>query len=90
MSDATAVTLRRGIHLPGHSVPRAGVDEGVRPAARFLQSAPDVDASRAGLGGWAPGGGVAIAAAAEYDRVGAAAALNAVGGGWRTTRRHTP
>ena len=69
----------------GRLVPQEQVED-VISAVSFLQSMPEIDSSRIGLAGWALGGGVAVAAAAEDDRVGAVAAVNAVGDGWRTTR----
>ena len=69
----------------GRLVPQEQVED-VISAVSFLQSIPEIDSSRIGLVGWALGGGVAIAAAAADDRIGAVAAVNAVGDGWRTTR----
>jgi hypothetical protein len=73
----------------GRLVPQEQAED-VISAVSLLQSVPDVDSSRIGLAGWALGGGVAVAAAAQDDRIAAVAAVNAVGDGWRTTRRrHT-
>jgi uncharacterized protein len=69
----------------GRLVPQEQVED-VISAVSFLQSMPEIDTSRIGLIGWALGGGVAVAAAAEDDRIAAVAAVNAVGDGCRTTR----
>lgn len=71
----------------GRLVPQDQVRD-VHAAVSFLSSCDEVDAGRVGLIGWALGGGVVVATAADDDRVTAVAALNAVGDGRRTTR-HT-
>jgi hypothetical protein len=64
--------------------------EDVAAAVSFLCSRADVDRSRIGLIGWGLGGGIAVTAAADDDRVAAVAAVNSVSDGRRTTRRlHT-
>lgn len=70
----------------GRLVPQEQAED-VMAAVSFLCSSEEVDAERVGLVGWALGGGVALAAAAEDSRVGAVAVINAVGDGGRTTRR---
>jgi alpha-beta hydrolase superfamily lysophospholipase len=69
----------------GRLVPQEQVED-VRAAVSFLEARPEVDASRIGLIGWALGGGVVIAEAAEDERVRAVVACNAIGDGWRSTR----
>jgi len=60
--------------------------EDVRGAVDRLSGSELVDGSRIGLLGWALGGGVVIAEAAEDPRVRAVAAINAIGDGTRSTR----
>ena len=60
--------------------------EDVRAAVSFLASVPEVDGGRISLLGWALGGGVAIAEAADDARVRAIVACNPIGDGERSTR----
>jgi hypothetical protein len=60
--------------------------EDVRGAVDRLSDSELVDGRRIGLLGWALGGGVVIAEAAEDPRVQAVAAINAIGDGMRSTR----
>lgn len=60
--------------------------EDVRSAVGFIASVPEVDPSRIVLLGWALGGGVVIAAAADDPRVRCVVAVNAIGDGERSTR----
>ena len=60
--------------------------EDVRAAVSFLQTVPEVDPDAISLIGWALGGGIAIAAAADDPRVRSVAAINAVGDGARSIR----
>jgi pimeloyl-ACP methyl ester carboxylesterase len=60
--------------------------EDVRAAIDFLETVPEVDPSRIALVGWALGGGIVIAAAAEDLRACSVVAVNAVGDGERSTR----
>lgn len=69
----------------GRIIPQEQAED-VRAAVSFLATVPAVDAGRIGLLGWALGGAVAIAAAADDDRVRAVAAINAIAAGERTTR----
>jgi pimeloyl-ACP methyl ester carboxylesterase len=69
----------------GRLVPQEQVED-VRAAVSFIESRPEVDPSRIGLIGWALGGGVVIAEAAEDERVCAVVACNPIGDGWRSTR----
>lgn len=57
----------------------------VLAALSVLESAAAVDAGRVGLLGWGLGGGVAITAAANDERVKAVACLNGIGNGYRST-----
>ncbi len=69
----------------GRLVPQEQVED-VRSAISFVETVSEVDAQRIALIGWALGGGVAIAAAADDPRVRAVAAINAVGDGERAAR----
>lgn len=60
--------------------------EDVRAAVSFLERDAEVDPDRIALVGWALGGGVALAEAAEDPRVRGVAAVNAVGDGRRSVR----
>ena len=60
--------------------------EDVRAAVSFLQTRPEVDPERVALLGWALGGGVVIAEAADDERVRAVAACNPIGDGARALR----
>jgi uncharacterized protein len=60
--------------------------EDVRATVDRLTDCELVDATRIGLLGWALGGGVVVAEAAEDPRVRAVAAVNAIGDGARATR----
>jgi alpha-beta hydrolase superfamily lysophospholipase len=70
----------------GRLVPQDWVTD-VRAAVSFLSSVGEVDADRIVLLGWALGGGVVIAEAADDPRVRAVAACNPIGDGYRSTRR---
>ncbi len=70
---------------PGRLHPEEQVED-VRSAVDFLETVPEVDPSRIALLGWALGGGVVIAAAADDLRVGSVVAVNAIGDGERSTR----
>ena len=73
----------------GRLVPQEQAED-VVAAVSFLCSRPDIDRSRIGLIGWGLGGGIAVSAAADDERVAAVAAVNSVSDGARTTRRlHT-
>lgn len=67
----------------GRLVPQDQVQD-VRAAVSFLETMPEIDSERIGLLGWALGGGVAIAEAADDGRVAAVAAINAIGNGSRS------
>lgn len=69
----------------GRLVPQEQVED-VRAAVSFVEAIEEVDASRIVLIGWALGGGVVIAEAADDQRVRAVVALNAIGDGYRSTR----
>jgi alpha-beta hydrolase superfamily lysophospholipase len=69
----------------GRLVPQDQVED-VRAAVSFLETVPEVDPERIALVGWALGGGVVIAEAADDPRVQAVATCNAIGDGWRSTR----
>jgi len=60
--------------------------EDVHNAVGFVESLPEVDATRIGLVGWGLGGGVVIAEAADDHLVKAVACLNGIGDGERSTR----
>lgn len=70
----------------GRLVPQDWVTD-VRAAVSFMESVPEVDAERIVLLGWALGGGVVIAEAADDPRVRAVAACNPIGDGYRSTRQ---
>lgn len=69
----------------GRLVPQEQVED-VRSAVSFLAAQPEVDAARIGLVGWALGGGVVLAEAADDLRVAAVALCNAIGDGDRSVR----
>jgi uncharacterized protein len=69
----------------GRLVPQEQVED-VRAAVSFLETRPEVDPERIVLLGWALGGGVVIAEAADDERVRAVAACNPVGDGGRALR----
>lgn len=69
----------------GRLVPQEQVRD-VRDSISFLESRDDIDMTKIALVGWALGGGVVVAAAAEDPRVRAVAAVNAIGDGRRSTR----
>lgn len=69
----------------GRLVPQDQVED-VRAAVSFLATLDEVDPEWIGLLGWALGGGVVIAEAAEDSRVRAVATVNAIGDGQRSTR----
>jgi len=69
----------------GRLVPQEQVED-ARAAVAFLAAQPEVDPERIGLLGWALGGGVAIAAAADDPLVRAVAAANPIGDGARSVR----
>ena len=74
----------------GRLVPQEQCED-VRAAISFLETLPEVDADAISLVGWALGGGVAIATAAEDARVRGVAAINAIGDGARSVRfQHDP
>jgi pimeloyl-ACP methyl ester carboxylesterase len=69
----------------GRLVPQEQVED-ARAAVGFLETVAEVDPDRMGLVGWALGGGIAIAEAADDERVKAVVAVNAIGDGERSTR----
>lgn len=69
----------------GRLVPQEQVED-VQAAISLLETLPEVDPSAIALVGWALGGGVAIAAAADDARVKGVATVNAVAHGGRSTR----
>lgn len=69
----------------GRLVPQDQVTD-TRAAVSFLGTLDEVDPERIALLGWALGGGVAIAEAADDTRVKAVATCNAIGDGDRSTR----
>ncbi len=69
----------------GRLTPQDWVED-VRAAVSLLETMPQVDQDRIGLLGWALGGGVAIAEAADDERVRAVATCNAIGDGERSAR----
>lgn len=69
----------------GRLVPQDQVED-VRAAISFLETVPEVAADRIALVGWALGGGIAVAEAADDPRVKAVATVNAIGDGERSTR----
>lgn len=66
-------------------VPQEEVED-VRAAVDRLTGVAEVDPDRLALLGWALGGGVAVAAAADDPRVRAVVAINSIGDGMRSTR----
>lgn len=74
----------------GRLVPQDWVAD-VRAALSFMESVEEVDNDRIVLLGWALGGGVVIAEAADDARVRAVAACNPIGDGYRSTQQmHDP
>ncbi len=71
--------------LPGRLVPQEQCED-VRAAISFLETVPEVDPGAISLIGWALGGGVAIATAADDPRVRSVVAMNAIGDGERSVR----
>jgi uncharacterized protein len=69
----------------GRLVPQEQVED-VRAAISCLELVPEVDPAAISLIGWALGGGVAIAAAADDPRVRSVVAINAIGDGERSVR----
>lgn len=69
----------------GRLVPQEQVED-VRAAVSFMASQPEVDANRVALIGWALGGGVVVAEAADDQRVKAVVTCNAIGDGERSIR----
>ncbi|MGH3666225.1 MAG: alpha/beta hydrolase [Egibacteraceae bacterium] len=69
----------------GRLVPQDQVKD-VRAAVAYLTTLDEVDPERIGLIGWAQGGGIVIAEAADDERVRAVATVNAIGDGERSTR----
>jgi pimeloyl-ACP methyl ester carboxylesterase len=69
----------------GRLVPQEQAED-VRAAISFLETLSEVDPGRIALIGWALGGGVVIAEAADDPRVKAVVAINAIGDGARSTR----
>lgn len=69
----------------GRLVPQEQVED-VRAAISFLETVPGVDPDRMMLIGWALGGGVAVAEAADDPRVRAVATVNGIGDGERSIR----
>ena len=69
----------------GRLVPQEQVED-VRAAVSYVSTLPEVEPNAVFLIGWALGGGVAIAAAADDERVRAVVALNAIGDGARSVR----
>jgi pimeloyl-ACP methyl ester carboxylesterase len=69
----------------GRIVPQEQAED-LRAAVSFLEGVADVDASRLGVIGWALGGAVAIAAAADDERIGAVASINGIASGEDSTR----
>lgn len=69
----------------GRLVPQEQAED-VRAAVDFLETVPEADPERIVLLGWALGGGVVVAEAADDPRVSAVAVVNAIGSGERSTR----
>lgn len=69
----------------GRLIPQEQVED-VRSSISFLQTVPEIDADRIAVVGWALGGAVAIAEAADDSRVCAVAAIQPIGDGERSTR----
>ncbi|MDP9392629.1 MAG: alpha/beta fold hydrolase [Actinomycetota bacterium] len=70
----------------GRLVPQEWVAD-VRAAVSFMESVAEVDTDRIVLLGWALGGGVVIAEAADDPRVRAVASCNAIADGYRSTQQ---
>lgn len=68
----------------GRLVPQEQCED-VRAGISFLETIPEVDADAISLVGWALGGGVAIATAADDERVRRVVAINPIGDGRRST-----
>jgi pimeloyl-ACP methyl ester carboxylesterase len=71
--------------LRGRLVPQEQCED-LRAAISFLETVSEVDPEAISLVGWALGGGVAIAAAADDRRVRSVVAINPIGDGRRSTR----
>ena len=69
----------------GRLVPQEQVED-VRAAISVLETVPEVDPGAISLIGWALGGGVVIATAADDTRVRCVVAMNAIGDGERSLR----
>jgi pimeloyl-ACP methyl ester carboxylesterase len=69
----------------GRLVPQEQCED-LRAGISFLETVPEVDPEAISLVGWALGGGVAIAAAADDRRVRSVVAINPIGDGSRSTR----
>lgn len=69
----------------GRLVPQEQVED-IRSAVSFMAAQPEIDAGRIGLLGWALGGGVVLAEAADDPRVAAVATCNSIGNGERSIR----
>ena len=69
----------------GRLVPQEQCED-LRAGISFLETVPEVDPDAISLVGWALGGGVAIAAAADDDRVRSVVAINPIADGRRSTR----
>jgi pimeloyl-ACP methyl ester carboxylesterase len=69
----------------GRLVPQEQCED-VRAAIAMLETVPEVDPNAISLIGWALGGGVVIATAADEPRVRCVVALNAIGDGERSLR----
>jgi pimeloyl-ACP methyl ester carboxylesterase len=70
----------------GRLVPQDWVAD-VRAAVSFVESVEEVDVERIALLGWALGGGVVVAEAADDPRVRAVVACNAIADGYRSTQQ---
>jgi pimeloyl-ACP methyl ester carboxylesterase len=70
---------------PGRLVPQEQCED-VRAAISLLETIPEVDPGAISLIGWALGGGVAIATAADDSRVRRVVAINPIGDGERSLR----
>jgi pimeloyl-ACP methyl ester carboxylesterase len=71
--------------LAGRLVPQEQLED-ARAAISFLETVPEVDPNAISLLGWALGGAVAIATAADDQRVRSVVALNAIGDGETSIR----
>jgi uncharacterized protein len=69
----------------GRLVPQEQCED-LRAAISFLETVPEVDPEAISLVGWALGGGVAIAAAADDERVRSVVAINPIADGRRSIR----